>query len=1017
VQTCAACGGENSDGHRFCGFCGAVLSAPAVERRKLVSSVFCDLSGSTAMGEQSESEIVFELMRSYFDAARAALERHGGAVEKFIGDAVVGMFGVPEAHEDDALRACRAALEIQERIAALNEGLGQRFGSEIAVRIGVNTGEVIAGDAARREMFASGDAVVLGDSVNVAARLEQAAAPGEILIGEATYRLLRGAARVEPVAAVEAKGKAEPLVAYRLVAVAAHRPEAQRTGTLVGRTSELCALEAEFEQVMADRACRLVSVTGDAGVGKSRLVSELIERIGPRARVTRGTCLSYGEGITYWPIAQIVRDLAGVQDDHTAEEARELVPPRLRQMLGLAEGTSTPEQTAEAIAEFLVQAAVERPLFVLVDDIHWAEPTLLDMLVRLPRMVAAPVVLVGLARPELLQARPDWPVTVALEPLDADGVDALLDRLEAPAGARVRIARAAAGNPLYAEELVAWVCQGGDPGDLPTSLGALLGARLDQLEPGERDALERGAVEGELFHQAAVVELSDQPARPTVAGGLHQLSRKDMIRLTAASLAGEMIAYRFKHILVRDAAYRATTKKLRATLHERYAGWLEQRAGGRVGEYHEILGYHLETAYRYRAELGDPDPALALRAGHHLGAAGRNANARADVRAAASLLRRATALLPADSIERLELLNELAYAVDQSGLMREARAIAQELYEQATALGERRLAAHGKSYATPNPFFDHEADPIAAQAAYEEVVTTFAELGDQTGLAAGKRRLARVASTQGDHAQSTALLEEALAHAEASGDQATRRAVAYSLSVNYSAGATPVAEAIALCERLRETSRGDRVLEAGIKRHLAVLLAMCGRFDEACEYLESAAPVLDQAWVESASWGSLGSAAHARRLMGDEAGAERDLKAKWLAYPVEDGKPQRIAIGTAYGLAGLYCDQGRWEEAEECVAPYRGMRLDYDVGEAVEARLAAHHNRLDEALRLAECAVENSGRRDTPHPTVLLALAEVQRAAGRNEQAEASLARVMAIYELKGNITAITQLRARTLTA
>jgi tetratricopeptide (TPR) repeat protein len=567
---------------------------------------------------------------------------------------------------------------------------------------------------------------------------------------------------------------------------------------------------------------------------------------------------------------------------------------------------------------------------------------------------------------------------------------------------------------LYAEELVAWVRDGGDPGDLPTSLGALLGSRLDQLAPGERDALERGAVEGEFFHQAAVVELSDQPARPSVLRGLDELSRKDMIRLTAASLAGEMIAYRFKHILVRDAAYRGTTKKLRASLHERYAGWLEQRAGGRVGEYHEILGYHLESAYRYRAELGDNDPALALRAGRHLGTAGRQANARADVRAAASLLRRATVLLPAKCIERLELLSELAYAVDQAGLMRQARAIAQELYEQATALGERQLAAHGKSYATSNPFFDHDADPVAAQAAYEEVIETFAELGDEAGLAAAKRRLARVRTAQGRNAQSTALLEEALVHADACGDQATRRAVAFSLASDLNLGPVRVGAAIPRCEQLLETSRGDRVLEAAIGRRLAELLAMAGRFEETRDYLARAAPVLDEAWIESASWGSLASASRARELMGDYEGAERDLRAQSLAYPVEEGKPQAIAIRSAHRLAALYCDQGRWEEAEQCITPYRAERLD-----EVEARLAAHHGRLDEALTLAEGAVERWEKTDSLNrrAQMWLALAEVQRAAGQGYEAEGSLAKAVTIYQQKGNITAIAQLRARALTA
>jgi class 3 adenylate cyclase/tetratricopeptide (TPR) repeat protein len=999
---CAACAAENPDGNRFCGSCGAALSAPAVERRKLVTSVFCDLSGSTAMGEAVEAELIFELMRSYFDAARAALERHGGAVEKFIGDAVVGMFGVPEAHEDDALRACRAALEIQESVSTLQAG--------IAVRIGVNTGEVVAGDAARREMFASGDAVVLGDSVNVAARLEQAASPGEVLIGEATYGLVRDAVTVEPVAPIAAKGKSEALVAYRLLDASAHGPlPRQAASPLVGRANELSLLEAEFECVRADQSCRLVTVVGDAGVGKSRLVTELFERIDDRVRITRGACLSYGEGITYWPVAQVVRDLAGVRDDHSAEEARALVSPLLAQLIGLTEGSATAEQAVEDIAVLLAEAAAERPLVVFIDDIHWAEASLLELIVRLPRMVSAPVLVVCLARPPLLEHRPDWAVTVRLEPLEADDVDELLERLDAPASARVRIARAAAGNPLYAEELVAWVREGGDAGELPTSLNALLGARLDQLDAGERDALERGAIEGELFHQAAVLELTEQPSRPAVPGGLDALNRKDMIRLAAASLAGEMVAYRFKHILVRDAAYGATTKKLRATLHQRYADWLEIRAGSRVGEYHEILGYHLESAYRYRAELGDTDPILALRAGRHLGAAGRHANARADVRAAMSLLRRATALFPPDSVERLELLHELAYAVDQAGLMREARKIAQELYEQATALGDRRLAAHGKSYGTPNPFFDHEADPVAAQAAFEDVVATFTELGDEAGLAAGKRRLALLLRGTGNQAGAVALLEEALIHAKNAGDEPVRRAVSFSLSMDVMNGPTPVSEAIPRLERLLAETR-DPVTAAAIERNLGLLCAMAGRFDEARELEARAAPVLDEAWVESASWGSMSSASHAKKLMGDLAGAEHDIKAKWLAYPVEDGKPQKIAMGSAYTLAGLYCDQGRWDEAEAVIAPYRALRGDGLVG----PRLAAHHGRFDEALALAERCVNDAEHGDNPNGRAgaWLTLAEVQRAAGRDDEADSSTERAIAYYEQKGNAAAIALVRA-----
>ena len=1017
MQTCEACATENPDGHRFCGACGSALTPPALERRRLVTSVFCDLSGSTGIAERADSEIVFELMRSYFDVARAALERHGGAVEKFIGDAVVGMFGVPETNEDDALRACRAALEIQDRIGSLNVELESRLDVRIAVRIGVNTGEVVAGDAARREMFASADAVVLGDAVNVAARLEQAAAPGEILLGEATYRLVKGAVVAEPVAPIQAKGKSEPLIAYRLVEASTHGPVPRLSaGVLVGRQDELARLESEVDGVCSESRSRLVTIIGEAGVGKSRLVAELFQRSALGARIARGSCLSYGQGITYWPIAQVARDVAGIRDDHTVEEVRDRLPIKIQELLGLTEGTMTADQVGDAVAEFLAAAEPDRLLVVLVDDIHWAEPALLELLVRLPRLLEkVPVAILCLARPELLEHRPDWDTTVRLEPLGTAQVDTLLENLDAPAGARVRIAQAAAGNPLFAEELVAWAHEGGDMDALPTSLNALLSARLDRLEPGERDALERGAIEGELFHQAAVVELTDQPSRTAVPLGLGELTRKDMIRLAATSLAGEIFAYRFKHILVRDAAYRATTKKLRATLHERYADWLEVRAGSRVGEYHEILGYHLEQAYEYRCELGDRDNALAARAARHLGAAGLRANDRADVNAAASLLARATRLFPADSPERLELLRHLVYAVDQTGRMREARTISQELYERATALGDRRLAAHGKSYATPHPFWDIESDPTAAARAFEEVIVTFEEFGDEAGLAAAMRRLALIHRIRGSYAAAATLLEEALQYARSCDDMSTRRAVAYSLVNDNSYGPMPVAQAIVRGERLRSESSDDHVLEAAVGRHLSLLYAMAGRFEEARSLELTVAPVLENARVMTLSWGSLSASARTKMLLGDVAGAERDLKTKWHVYPAEAGKTQTRAhaIDAAHQLACLYCKDGRWDEAEECLDSIKREGPENSTRMIAEAMLASHHRNHDEAVTLARRVVELRQSSDalTGRAEAWLTLAEAARAAGHADEAGAAIVEALSLYEQKGNITAAAGIR------
>jgi class 3 adenylate cyclase/tetratricopeptide (TPR) repeat protein len=1010
VQACAACGGENPDGHRFCGLCGATLSSPSVERRKLVTSVFCDLSGSTAMGERADAETVFGMMRSYFDTARAALERHGGAVEKFIGDAVVGMFGVPEAHEDDALRACRAALEIQAEIAAL--------GLPIGLRIGVNTGEVVAGDAARREMFASGDAVVLGDAVNVAARLEQAAAPGKVLIGDATYRLVRDAVTVEAVEPIAAKGKSEPLIAYRLLGASTHGPVPRRESTaLVGRTDELALLGSRFDAVVGERRCGLVTVVGDAGVGKSRLALELIARSGKRARVTKGGCLSYGEGITYWPVAQIVRDLAGIRDDHTVEEARSRVSPRVSQLLGLAEGAMTADQAIDAVAEVVGSAAVSGPLVAVVDDIHWAEPALLDLLERLPQLVDAPVLLLCLARPELLENRPDWPVTVSLEPLGAAEVDVLLENLDAPAAVRVRLAQAAAGNPLYTEELVAWTHDGGDLDSLPTTLNALLSARLDRLDTGARDALERGAVEGELFHRGTVVELSDEQARAAVPGELAGLTRKDLIRLTAGTLVVGEVAYRFKHILVREAAYRATTKKLRSSLHERYAGWLEQRVGGRVGEYHEILGYHLEQAHHYRTELGEPDATLAAGAGRHLAAAGLRANDRGDVHAAANLLGRAIALLPDDSLERLELFLPYGYAVGESGRVLDAETMYNELYEQATALGERRLAMHAH-ISRHGEFWSPEVDFDERRAIYEEGIDTFTALGDEAGLAKCARLLGRICVTQSRGAEAAAWLERALVHANASGDLVTRRMVTQTLAMVITGGPMPADDAIRRCEELREANTDDRVLDAAITRCLSELYAMRGRFEDARDCWETSNRVLDEANMLIPSRVSQMHSASARELAGDRAGAKQELMARWLYFrDTLNGSPDTRGMQAAHALADLYCDEGRWDEAEMCLAYHRDLPVPIHMVAARlagEARVAAHRGELADAVAQARRAVEITGGGDdlNARARLLLALAEVQRAAGERAEADASAATALELYEQKGNLTAAARLRA-----
>jgi class 3 adenylate cyclase len=693
VQQCRQCGQENPDGFRLCGMCGTPLVAEEPERRKLATLLFCDMSGSTAMGERVEAESVRELMSRYFDEMRSAIERHGGTVEKFIGDAVMAVFGVPELHEDDALRAVRAASEMRDRLAALNEELERRFGTKIALRIGVNTGEVVAGDSSLRQ------ALVTGDAVNLAARLEQAAVAGEILLGESTYRLVRSAVSVDPVEPFNVKGKVEAIQAFRLLAVvdrAAPRP--RRLQEMFGRHEELQTLERSFSEVVAHRRCAVVTVVAEPGMGKSRLADEFVSLLGGQATILAGRCLSYGEGITFWALGEIIRDAAGIVDEDSQDEARgrlvalvrgreddTLIAERVAQAIGLASGTAAAGEISWAIRNLLEALAERRPLILVIDDLQWAEPTFLDVLVELRELSSdAPILLLCLARPELLEDDREWEPIVRLDQLGETESERMIESLlgEAPLspGAREGITRAAQGNPLFVEELLAMLIEQGllrreDGGWVPTqdlahvaippTINALLGVRIERLPTRERAALDRGSIEGQVFHRGAVVDLSQPEERDDVLRALTSLTDKAFIQIAEADFVDEA-AFRFHHILIRDAAYAGVPKKLRAELHERFAEWILRRTGDRIAEYEEILGYHLEQAARYRAELGPVDAEgreLARAAARRLASAGQRALARGDLPAARSFFSRIITLLPPTDPIRLTLVPDRGAAI------------------------------------------------------------------------------------------------------------------------------------------------------------------------------------------------------------------------------------------------------------------------------------------------------------------------------------------------------------------
>jgi class 3 adenylate cyclase/DNA-binding SARP family transcriptional activator len=616
--------------------------------RKVVTVLFIDMTGSTALGEELDPEVLHGVIGRCFEEIRATIERHGGTVAKFTGGAVMAVFGIPRVREDDALRAVRSAAEIRQTLPAVAEhvGVGLRF------RTGVNTGLVLVGE---------GENVAIGDAVNVAARLEQAARPDEILLGLETLRLVRDAVRVEPLAPLALKGKSRPVTAFRLLDVDPHSPAFLRRFDvpLVGRARELGLLRDAWDRAVAESGCHLFTLLGAAGVGKSRLVAELLSALGD-VWVLSGRCLHYGEGITFWPLQEALAIVG---------EPTERVLQRLK-----SGGAATPEELFFEVRRSLESLAAERPVILHVDDLQWAEPTLLDLLdhiVDLSR--GAPILLLCAGRPELLEDRPGWgggklnATSLLLEPLTTRECEALLDSLGdgLDLEARARVVLASDGNPLFLQEMAALARETGTVA-VPATIQALLAARLEGLEVEEREALEHGAIEGEVFHRAAVLALSSERTETKVDLQLAGLVRKELIRPHPATIQGEY-AFRFRHLLIRDAAYDALPKARRADLHEKFARWLEQAVIDLV-ELDEIAGWHLEQTLRCQRELGQrPNEALGRDAADHLHTAGRRARERRDVPAAKHLLERARALAQEGDTRRALIAADLAEVLVEAG--------------------------------------------------------------------------------------------------------------------------------------------------------------------------------------------------------------------------------------------------------------------------------------------------------------------------------------------------------------
>jgi class 3 adenylate cyclase/tetratricopeptide (TPR) repeat protein len=1052
---CSNCGFENPAESRFCNRCGSALAAaaPQGEVRKTVTVLFTDVTGSTDMGERLDPEALRRVMGRYFDRMQAVVERHGGTVEKFIGDAVMAVFGVPVLHEDDALRALRAAADMRGALTSLNKELERDFGVTIATRTGVNTGEIVAGDPSTGQRLATGDAV------NTAARLEQAAAPGEVLIGEDTYRLARAAVVAEPLAEpLSLKGKGEPVPAYRLVEVLPDVEAFERhlDSPMVGRNDELELLEGAFRRSARERTGLLFTVLGSAGVGKSRLVQEFVRVVGDDGRVLRGRCLAYGEGITYWPVVEIVKEAAAITEHDPPDEAvariaallpeddqADLIAARVAEAVGVIEGTVPAEEIAWGVRRLFESLARDRPLVVVFDDIHWAEPTLLDLIEHVADWSRdAPILLLCLARQELLDLRPAWSggklnaTTIQLEPLTEEQSHSLVTNLlasELDERTRLRITEASEGNPLFVEQMVSmliddgflerredrWVAVGRlEDVTVPPSIHALVAARLDRLDGEERSVIERASVEGKVFHVGGVMALATDEAGSHVGRHLMALTRRELVRPDRAELRGEE-AFRFRHQLIRDATYQAIPKETRADLHERFADWLVERAGDGAAEYEEIIGYHLEQSVRFRRELGhgaDDWSAVAGRAGALIASAGRRAFGRGDFPAAVKLLERARDLAAPGSRELVEACIDLEEAGEFAGEYAMSQRAAREAVTTAEGLGDDALLARAKIAELDSIGPTQPEELVArAPALVEWAMPILEAAGDDRGLARAWALLVGSYNAAADRTLMGEGLDRAIEHARRAGDRPFVLQLLSFRAANDYWGPMPAEEGLRRSAEVLEQLADAPSVQARARLFVAGFLGMQGRFDEAHEVVSEIRAVLSERGGILA--GTMGFVVGPLELWaGNPAAAEEELRANCEVLQRLGERAWLCSI--ALFLAEALYVQGKDDEADHWVEVGRETAAEDDLEaqadwRSIRAKLLARRGRFAEAEALAREGLELAQRADEiDHIGDAWAdLHEVLRMAGRDQEAAEAAREGIAVYERKGNIAAASNLR------
>ncbi|MBI1818289.1 MAG: nuclear transport factor 2 family protein [Deltaproteobacteria bacterium] len=987
---CPSCAADNPPGSRFCNGCGAALVGsrqtavgssplpltpnPISEARKVVTIIFADLVGSTSLHERLDAESVRRLMDRYYRALRGAIEAHGGTVVKLLGDGVMAAFGVPRVAEDDAIRAVRAGVAIVEAV----KGLGDQplspspnpqalTPNPLSVRVGINTGEVVV---------SADNTDVVGDPANVAARLQQEARAGEVIIGEATRRLVSELVTLAPAGVFALKGRTETMAAYRVLSL--ERPAAAAAIAFVGRDDELRRVLAVYDAAVAERRARLAVVLGSPGLGKSRLIEELARRLGDGATVLTAQCESAG-GATFAPIAKALRANLSDPSDRSdrSDAAIAAALPASDDRARIADGIAallagtpgSPEETFFVVRRFLAGLTTTRPVVLAIDDLQWAEPLLLDLVEHLVQWgKEMPLLVLAGARPELRDARSSLTATGGLvsDVITLGGLDAAAaTRLAAnvigadalPAAVAGRVLATSEGNPLFLAELVRMLVtdgalkQDGDHWtaavdlaalDMPPTIHALLAARIERLRPEDRAVLERAAVVGRQFSRSAVAhllprEVSDLDAR------LESLRRSEVIESDTGWFLGEP-ALRFHHGLIRDAAYRRVLKGTRAELHARLADWIETKVGESI-EHDETLGWHFEQAHQHLRELGPiaaHGRALGERAARYLAAAGRRALARDDLSPAANLLGRALDRLDESDSARADLALDWCEALLSAGDVGPATKAIAELarFVEDKGLGgygAKGLRAKSDSSVTPNPLTPNPqrlrawhtcfvgqlavlTDPQALQATADAVAAAadaMVSVGDAAGEAKAHSVHALALQRLGKVGACEAALDKALAAARRANDRRRSNAVLAGAPLAALWGPSPVTRASGRCldvVRVLRITQGAPAVEAVALRCQAVLEALRGRTEAARRMIVSSRKMVEELGITQRVLEADVFAGLIDLLEGDAVAAESCLRG---AY---DGlRTHGLGIDAARAAAFLgraLLAQGRAAEAE-----------------------------------------------------------------------------------------------------